>query len=134
MREESDLQPELAEVLQEQPAEDPAAIDVCVRDVHTPVRTQELPPNGGMDAFTKDIGATGDPQRILSADRWRGKATLVGDAAFLVGFNSSSNPTARWPADTPLYVRGIADIYVKAVTGTVSLSVIVERWAAGGGD
>lgn len=133
MRDESDLQPELADVLQEEPAEDPAAIDVCVRDIHTPVRTQPLPPNGGMDAFTKTVGATGDPVRLLSADRWRGRAIIVSVAAdFKVGFNSPSNPVVTWPQDVPLEVRGIADIYVQAVADTVELSVIVERWAAGG--
>lgn len=137
MRDDADLQPELAEVLQEQPGEDYAAVDVCVRDIHTPVFVQDLPRNGGMSAFTKTIAAAAvEPRLILTADRWRGEAKLVAvDADMQVCFDNANQPTATWPQGVPLVLRGIADVYVQGVGGAaVTVSVIVERWAAGSGE
>lgn len=124
------LQPELAEVLQQEPEDNPK-IEVCVRDVHGPVRTQALPRKAAT-AFQKAIGASVlQPAMILRADHYRGQATLIADADLRVSFNDPSEPYAVWPADLPLVITASADIYVRGDSGAVTVNVIVEKWATG---
>lgn len=124
------LQPELAEVLQQEPEDNPR-IEVCVRDVHGPVRVQALPRKAAT-AFRKVISASAvQPAMILRADHYRAQATLIPDADMRVSFNDPSEPYAVWPADLPLVVAATADIYVLGDAGALTVNVIVEKWATG---
>lgn len=128
--EDASLQPELGEVLQAEP-EDRPEIEVCVRDVHGPVRTQALPRKAAT-AFNKTVAADAvQPAMILRADHYRGQATLISDAAMRVSFNDPSETFAIWPADLPLVITAVADIYVVGDAGAITVSVIVEKWAVG---
>lgn len=126
------LQPELAEVLQVEPEDEPK-IEVCVRDVHSPVRVQDLPFKAA-SAFSKVIAATvAQPPLVLSADKYRGRATLISSAAMRVSFNAPDEPYAVWPADLPLVLKAVADVYVQpdSASDPITVSVIIEKWATG---
>lgn len=130
MNDDASLQPELGVVLQEEP-EDRPQIEVCVRDVHGPVRTQALPKKAAT-AFNKTIPAAAvQPVMILRADHYRGQATLVSSVAIRVSFNDPSETYAVWPANVPLVVTASVDIYVRGDAGAATVSVIVEKWATG---
>jgi hypothetical protein len=127
------LQPELSDVLQVEPEEDPR-IEVCVRDVHGPVRTQELPFKAGA-AFHRVIAATVvQPPLVLSADHYRGRATLIcSGGSMRVSFNAPDESYAIWPAGVPLVIKAAVDTYVRpdSASDPITLSVIPERWATG---
>lgn len=133
MNDDASLQPELAEVLQQEP-EDNARIDVCVRDVHGPVRVQELPFKA-VSAFSKTIAATVvQAPLILAADHFRGRATLIcSGGSMRVSFNAPGESYAVWPAGLPLVLKAAADTYVRpdSATDPITVSVIAERWATG---
>lgn len=130
MNDDASLQPELADVLQQEPEDNPK-IEVCVRDVHGPVRTQALPRKAAT-AFTKTIPAsTGVPTMVLSADHYRGQATLIAPAAFRVTFNDPGEPFAVWPPNVPLVVTASVNIYVRSDASAGTVSVIAEKWATG---
>lgn len=130
MSEDASLQPELAEVLQQEPEDNPK-IEVCVRDVHGPVRTQDLPRKAAT-AFTKVVGGSVvQPAMILRADHYRGQATLISTAALRVSFNDPGESYAVWPANLPLVITAAVDIYVRGDAGAATVSVIVEKWATG---
>ncbi len=130
MTEDASLQPELAVVLQEEPEDNPK-IEVCVRDVHGPVRTQALPRKAAT-AFNKTIAASAvQPALILRADHYRGQATLISTVALRVSFNDPGEPYAVWPANVPLVLSATADTYVRGDAGAATVSVIVEKWATG---
>lgn len=130
MTEDASLQPELGVVLQEEPEDNPR-IEVCVRDVHGPVRTQALPRKAAT-AFTKTIAAAAvAPAMILRADHYRAQATLISTAALRVSFNDAGESFAVWPANLPLVITAAVDIYVRGDAGGATVSVIVERWATG---
>lgn len=130
MTEDASLQPELADVLQQEPEDNPK-IEVCVRDVHGPVRTQALPRKGGT-AFVKQIPAsTAVPTMVLRADHFRGQALLISGAAFRVTFNDPGESYGVWPANVPLPVTASLDIYVRSDAAAGTLTVIVEKWATG---
>jgi hypothetical protein len=130
-----ELEPDVEDVLQ---AEEPAgltAIPVCVLDVKTPVRVQQLPHKGGATK-TRTVGAVVGVQ-VLRADHFRGRATLmyIGQN-MLVTFTKSIDPVqdvqswALWPANVPLAITAAVDVFVASATGTTSISVITEDWAA----
>lgn len=128
--EDASLQPELGVVLQAEP-EDRPEIEVCVRDVHGPVRTQALPRKGGT-CFNKTVAAAAiQPLLILRADHYRGQATLISGVAIRVSFNDPSETFAVWPANVPLVITAAVDIYVRGDAGAATVSVIVEKWATG---
>lgn len=133
MNDDASLQPDLADVLQQEP-EDTARIEVCVRDVHGPVRTQQLPMKA-VAAFSKTVAATVvQPRLILSADHYRGRATLVcSGGAMRISFNAPGEAYAVWPAGLPLVLRTPADTYVRpdSATDPITVSVIAEKWAVG---
>lgn len=130
MNDDASLQPELGVVLQEEP-EDRPEIEVCVRDVHGPVRTQALPRKAAT-AFTKTIAASPvRPALILRADHYRGQATLISGVAIRVSFNDPSETFAVWPANVPLVITASVDIYVQGDAGAATVSVIAEKWATG---
>ena len=131
MSEPVELQPDTDEVLQVEP-EDYQAIPVCVKEVAAPVRVQALPRKGAA-SMTKALTTTAVP--VLRADHRRGRTVLVGDAAFLVAFSEAScqadSAMAAWPANLPLELTATTEVWAKAATGDVALSVITERWAEG---
>lgn len=126
------LQPELGVVLQEEP-EDRPDIEVCVRDVHGPVRTQALPRKAAT-GFVKQIPASTAAKGalVLSADHYRGQATLISRTEDIrVSFNDPSEPYAVWPANVPLVLTAVADVYVQSDDAASTVSVIAEKWATG---
>lgn len=127
------LQPELAVVLQEEP-EDRPEIEVCVRDVHGPVRVQELPFKA-ITAFHRTIPATVvQPPMVLRADHYRGRVTLICTGGSMrVSFNAPDETYAIWPANVPLVLKAPADTYIRpdSATDPITLSVIPEKWATG---
>lgn len=130
MTNDASLQPELGVVLQEEP-EDRPEIEVCVRDVHGPVRTQALPRKAAT-AFNKTVAAAAvQPLMILRADHYRGQATLISTVAIRVSFNDPGESYAVWPANVPLVVSAAVDVYVRGDSGAATISVIVEKWATG---
>lgn len=128
----AELQPDTAEVLQEEAPEQYQAIPVCVKEVQAPVRVQALPRKGAA-SLTKALTTT--PVQVLRADHWRGRALLLASADVLVAFSEAScqddSKMAAWPADTPLELSATVEVWAKAATGTADLSVITERWAEG---
>lgn len=130
-----ELQPDVEEVLQVEPYGDTTPVGVAVQG---PVRTQALPRKA---ASTRTITAPVLPSpayRLLRPNPRRATAYLIGDAAFLVAFNSASASDAasmaRWPANVPLPVSADVDVYVAASAGTPAVSAVVEYWATGEGD
>lgn len=126
-----DMQPDTDEVLQLEPTTEPA---VKVK-VEGPTRVQMLPTKGGA-TITRIVGAT-SALLLLRIDKRRAKATLIGDAAFLISLDKSSatqtDRMAKWPANVPYTSTAATEIYVMAVTGNVNVSFITELWAAGEG-
>lgn len=130
MTNDASLQPELGVVLQEEP-EDRPEIEVCVRDVHGPVRTQALPRKAAT-AFNKTVEAAAvQPSMILRADHYRGQATLISTVAIRVSFNDPGESYAVWPANVPLVVSAAVAVYARGDSGAATISVIVEKWATG---
>lgn len=128
----AELQPDVGEVLQEEPPEQYTAIPVCVKEVAAPVRVQALPRKGAA-SMTKALTTTA--VQVLRADHWRGRTLLVGSGAFLVAFSEAScqadSAMAEWPAATPLELTATTEVWAKAAADTVALSVVTERWAEG---
>lgn len=127
-----DLQPDLEDVLQ---VEDPEGVEATVRvSQQGPVRTQALPRKAGATR-TVSVGVLPTPYRLLRANPRRAQALLIAPAAFLVALNAASaqdlSTMALWPPNVPLPVGADTDVWVAAATGTVSVSVISEFWAAG---
>lgn len=131
---EIELQPDLSVVLQEEEPEETPAIPVCVRDVHGPVRTQELPKKAG-STRTVNIGAT-TPIQVLRADHFRSKATLMAIdqniyIAFSVAAAQATSSMSIWPKNVPFVVTAAVDVFVLSATSTTDVSVTTERWATG---
>lgn len=132
---EVDLQPTTDEVLQVEDGAWPKepAVEVTV---HGPVRTQELPHKAGATFTRPNITTT--PYRILTADHRRARAVLLSIGQnLLIAFNSASaqDPSrmALWPANTQFLVTAATEVWVASATGTTSVSVATEMWAAGEG-
>jgi hypothetical protein len=128
-----DLQPETDEVLQMEPEPSLTTVPVCVQEIKSPVRTQELPRKLGTTQ-TKSISA--NSQRVLKADHFRAQAIVVSfDQDMLVAFNmaSAQDPStmSRWPALVPMVVTTMSEVWVAAFTATSSVSITTERWATG---
>lgn len=130
--EQLDLQPDLDEVLQAQ-GDDSPAVNVVVSDIKSPVRTQELPRRGGATR-TYTMTSTSQPRRVASNNPRRASITLVcygGDMYVSYGQQGSQDPTtmARWPESVPLMLTSTQSVFVQALTGTITLSTIIEMWA-----
>lgn len=130
---EVDLQPDLSVVLQEEEPEETAAIPVCVRDIHGPVRTQELPRKAA-STRTLSIGTT--PVRILRADHYRASAVITAfDQDIYIAFSEAAaqdtSSSARWTAVVPYVSTAVTDVWVRSYTSTTELSYVTERWATG---
>jgi hypothetical protein len=133
---EPDLQPDIGEVLQEEPdyKAPPIGVAVC-----GPVRTQALPRKGGS---TRTLALSSDTVvHILRPDHRRAAAVLVSHTAdFLIAYSEASSThestMARIPMGTLFTVTATVDVYVRCVGDeenpeTTTLSVIQERWAEG---
>lgn len=131
----AELQPDTAEVLQEEPAHY-QAIPVCVEDVKAPVRVQLLPQKGGSTRTrtVSDVKAT----QVLEANPRRGSAVLMSmDQEMLVAFSQAScqDPSTMsvWPKAVPFPVPATVDVYVQCATAaqTTRVSITTSLWAEG---
>lgn len=127
-----EMQPDTQEVLQVEPGP-LTTVPVSVCEILAPVRTQALPRR---DATSSTKAVTTAPLQVLWADPFRACAQITsftGD--MLVSFNSASASSpytsAQWPVGKPLTVTATCDVWVAAATGSISVSVITERWATG---
>lgn len=125
------LEPDVHEVLQEEPADDMTAIPVEVRCVEGPVRVQVLPDKG---ASTKTLTVTSSRAvRVLVADARRKSAVLIGTEAFRVAYTQAAatedTAMALWPKDVPLVVSATVEVHVKAAAADSTVSVQTFRWA-----
>lgn len=128
-----DLQPDVSEVIQEEPEAEYSTpiVDVAVCG---PVRTQQLPRKaGGTKTVTLDAIT---PKHILTADHRRGMAYLVSHTEdFMLAYSKTSSTDdesmARIPKNILFPVGATVDVYVKAQATTTTLSVVQEGWAAG---
>lgn len=135
MTEAEQLEPDVEDVIQAEGPVGLTAIPVCLTDVKTPVRVQQLPHSGG-STRSRQVTATLGVQ-VLRADHFRSQATLIAtDQNMLVTFTKNLDPVADvqfwalWPKLTPLVITAAVDIFVAAATGTTNVSVIAEDWAA----
>jgi hypothetical protein len=128
-----DLQPDVAEIIQEEPPEYVTAIEVCVKDIVPPVRAQILPRKL---ATSQTYTATTTAKRVLRADHYRASATVVSfDQDVYLAFNEASAQSAssmsRWPVGVPFTLTATSELWVSSVTTTTTVSVTTERWATG---
>lgn len=129
----SDLQPDVGEVLQEEP-EYVMSVQGCV-SVNGPVRTQALPRKGG-STRTRVVTDTKAVQ-VLKADPRRASAVLMADESIYVGYGEASkdDTTAMslWPGNVPFVCTATVDVFVRsaAADGSTFVSVTTELWAQG---
>lgn len=127
----SDLQPDVADVLQE---EGPATttVPVCITDQKTPVRVQQLPRKGGA-TFTKAV--TTVALQVLWADPRRARARLASTSALLIAFTQTAaqDPSTMtvWPGSVPFETTATTELWVAAASGTAQVGIITELWAEG---
>lgn len=128
----TDLQPELEEVLQEEaaPVHEYAPTPVTVQG---PVRVQTLPQKSGQ---TKTVTVGTTPVRILQGDHRRARANILaigGNMLFAFNMASAQDPSRMclWPANVAYTHLGDDEIWVAAVTGTITVSIATGRWAVG---
>lgn len=131
-----DLQPDVADVLQEEgvPLQ---SVPVCVTDVKAPVRVQQLPRKGGA-TFTKTL--TTDPLRVLTADHRRARAQVISTAAanvFLVAFTQTAaqdeSTMTLWMGGVPFETTATTEVWLRLPASAESFTVGVstELWAEG---
>jgi len=128
----AELQPGELEVLQAEPITDPP-IRVKVTEIDAPIRTQSLPRKSG-GTRTRTIGTT--VGKVLSADHRRAQATVISigqNMLFALNSASAQDPStmALWPQNVPYVLTADTELYVASATGTTSISIITEFWAAG---
>lgn len=130
----SDLQPDVGEVLQEEP-EYVMSVQGKVA-VQGPVRTQELPRKAGATK-TRTVTDTAYVQ-MLDSDPRRGFVMVMSmDAAFYFGFTEASmqatSAMSVWPKNVPLPLPLSAELWVQSAETGVStrISVTTGLWAAG---
>lgn len=126
------LEPDVDDVLQAEPTNEPA---VKVK-VEGPVRTQPLPRKGGA-TFTKTVSQT-VPVQLLRADPRRRIATLSAADDFYVSFTESGIQAPatcyrNW-GHTNIIVEAVTDVWVLAASATIQISVLTELWAMGDGE
>jgi hypothetical protein len=94
------------------------------------VRTKALPPaETGILSF--DLTTT--PIRILTADKRRGRATIIGFTQNLVlgttYAQAAGSLGGTWPNLVPLIWYGTGEVWAASATSTASVSVIIDQWA-----
>lgn len=120
--------PPVPEVLQAETGFPDDAIPV---EVVAPVQVQEAPSiSGGM--FTRSIDTVG--RRILPTEARRKTATIMplsADVRFGTTQAEAANGGAGvvWPGNVPYVYGASSELWVAAVTGTVSVGVAVEHFA-----
>jgi hypothetical protein len=129
----SDLQPDVGEVLQEEPYQMPVTGEVSVCG---PVRTQELPRKHGATK-TRTVTDTQYVQ-LLDSDPRRGFILVMSmDAELYYGFTEASmqatNAMSVWPKGVPLTLPLATELWVQCAeaTKTTRVSVTTGLWAAG---
>ena len=125
-----EIEQDEAQLFQEE-GDAPALLDrpVLVRQ-DGPVTVHDLPSRVGV---MRSITLTTAVEQILGRDPRRKAAVLLAfDQAVWYG-NSSSEVSqgnaAKWPALLPLELRHSDRVFAAAVTGTTTLTVLVEDWA-----
>jgi hypothetical protein len=132
MDEQPVLEPDVHEVLQEEPDVPMTAIPVKVECVDGPVRVQVLPDKGGATG-TRTVTTT-QAVRVLVADARRKSAVLMAtDNNFRVAFSQAAcqapSAMALWPKLVPLTVPATVEVWVQAEGGSTSLSYQTSLWA-----
>jgi hypothetical protein len=129
----TDLQPDVGDVLQEEPYTMPVTGAVAVDG---PVRTQELPRRNGATK-SRTVSDTAYVQ-LLDNDPRRGFMLVMSmDAELYYGFTEASMqaPSAMsvWPAKVPLTLPVAAELWVMCAEAgkTTRVSVTTGLWAAG---
>jgi hypothetical protein len=129
-----DLQPEDLAVLQAEDAGPEPTVRTVVAKVETPVRTQALPRKAG--ATRTRTGVTTTPVRFLAADHRRASAAVVSIGqnmliALVPAAASDPSTMALWPQNVPFILTADTELWVASATGTTTVTVITELWAAG---
>ncbi|MFJ3812582.1 hypothetical protein ACIPWE_40265 [Streptomyces sp. NPDC090073] len=129
----SELQPDVGEVLQEEPYNMPVTGEVSVCG---PVRTQELPRKAGATK-TRTVGDT-QYVCLLDNDYRRGFMTVMSmDAEMYFGFTEASMQASTamsvWPKAVPLTLPISSELWVQCAESgkTTRVSVTTGLWAAG---
>lgn len=129
----SDLQPDVGEVLQEEPYKMTVTGEVAVCG---PVRTQELPRKGGATK-TKVVSDTVYVQ-MLDNDMRRGFVVVMSmDAELYFGFGEASmqavGAMSVWPKGVALPVPVASELWVQCAEAgkTTRVSVTTGLWATG---
>lgn len=129
----SDLQPDVGEVLQEEPYKMAVTGEVAVCG---PVRTQELPRKSGATK-TRVVLDTKYVQ-VLENDPRRGFMLVMSmDAEMYFGFSEAAmqDPSAAsvWPKGVPLPLAVAAELWVQSAESgkTTRVSVTTGLWATG---
>ena len=103
--------------------------------VDGPVQTQTLPPR---TSVLRTITVTTTPMELLARDLRRQRAVVYSfDQDVIIALRSSeagSGPAfttagARWPKGSALTLFGASQVWVAAVTGTTSVTIVSESWA-----
>ena len=129
----SELQPDVEEVLQEEPYKMAVQGEVSICG---PVRTQELPRKGGATK-TKVVTDTAYVQ-VLDNDMRRGFVLVMSmDAELYFGFGEASKQAVTamsvWPKGVALPVPVASELWVQCAEAgkTTRVSVTTGLWAAG---
>lgn len=130
-----DLQPDTGEILQEEAPDEYTSVPVCVTEVKTPVRVQELPRKGGA---TRTVTATVTPRRYLTADHRRAWAKLrtcevAGTVAYAFSEASAQDLTtmSELPGLESETLDATTELWVRAIAGTARISITTSNWAEG---
>lgn len=129
--EESEFVGDLDDVLQEEP--ESFQIKAIVTNVEGPVQVQLLPSVAAGSRSWNAVPAT-EAQRIANADPRRRSCTVMAlDQNIYVGStkqDAESGYGVLWPKLVPLVLTHSEAVYVRAVTATTGVSVVVENWAS----
>lgn len=96
--------------------------------IDEPVHVRQLP---AVD--TQIVGRTvtaTTAMKLIQPNEFRGRATLLADAAIYLGRTKSEADAAlgKIPADTPIQLRAPVEFWAKSVTGTAMVTLILEQW------
>jgi hypothetical protein len=123
---EGDQGPEFDEVLQLEHTAYPA-VRVCVDET---VSVQPAQSAGGSLAGRNVLLAATAATKLLNADATRGETTLIGGAAFWLGYNRAECEAhiAQIPALVPITIRNGEAVWVMAATADTYVTAISDQW------
>lgn len=123
---EGDQGPDYDEVLQLESTAYPA-VRVCLDET---VKVQPAQSAGGSLAGKNALLANTTAVKLLNPDATRGETTLVGTAAFWLGYNKAECEAkiAQIPATTPIRIRNGEAIWVLAVAADTYVTAISDQW------